>query len=242
MRWKLRTPTTVYTVLIIPKTPRAMAARSSELSCCWGPPIQHGLALLGPVLRSCVPSSLSCVWRTDDTSVICIVYTPNPSEIKCIHPYLNRGESEVVGVSPCEPTNRNKDGSMRRNKDGQLQLNWSRCQADWKSELVQSTRTDQWACNSPCDLPVGEPRPPVADDGVADRSDPLLGAHEVHVHVMVAAACTPIHRPITHIVTCTSSLKDRTGDQRGWMGAFKNSPREQDICPEFSPTHLFSNR
>jgi hypothetical protein len=33
----------------------------------------------------------------------------------------------------------------------------------------------------PCDLSVGEPWSPVADDGVADASDPLLGAHEGHV-------------------------------------------------------------
>jgi hypothetical protein len=43
--------------------------------------------------------------------------------------------------------------------------------------------------DSPCDLSVGEPRPPVTDDGVADRPDPLLRANEGHVQVMVAAAC-----------------------------------------------------
>ena len=26
------------------------------------------------------------------------------------------------------------------------------------------------------------------------------------------------------------------------MGADKNSPRKQDLCPEFNPTHLSSNR
>ena len=39
-------------------------------------------------------------------------------------------------------------------------------------------------------------------------------------------------------------MKDQTGDQRGseWE-ALKNSPRwEQDICPEFIPTNLSSNR
>jgi hypothetical protein len=40
----------------------------------------------------------------------------------------------------------------------------------------------------PCDLSVGEPWSPVANDGVADGSDPLLGAHVGHVQVMIAAA------------------------------------------------------
>ena len=101
--------------LLIPKTPHASS--SSELSCCRGPSIQHGLALLGPVLRSCVPSSLLRVFgeQTTHPSVICIVYTPN-SSYRVHHPYLNRGEREVVGVSPCEPTNRNR---MTNNSDDQ---------------------------------------------------------------------------------------------------------------------------
>jgi hypothetical protein len=33
-------------------------------------------------------------------------------------------------------------------------------------------------------------------------------------------------------------MKDQNGDQKGgvWMGAFKNSPREQGLCPFFTPT------
>jgi len=92
------------------------------------------------------------------------------------------------------------------------------------AELKQPTRKTP-SNNLPCDLSVGEPWSPVADDGVADGSDPLLGAHVRHVQVMIAAAY------YIDIYRCTAC-------HRGWVGA-QTTPHTHTVATSVEPSQEF---